>query len=447
MEHSQIPALTNRIRLERVMERLEQLAQIGSPARCAEQAGKPACGVTRLAFTEQDRLARRLVARWMDEAGLDVRISPIGNISGALERRDAETPVVMTGSHIDTVANGGKFDGALGVVAAIEVAHVFNEAGLVLSHPLEVVCFVMEESSRFKCYGFGSKIMAGLPIEPAALLAQDGEGQTLAEAICCMRSQEDGWPGDDLESGDPVEMVMACIHESRYPTGQISAFVELHVEQGSVLHALGRPIGAVTAIAAPTRLGVTLVGTQSHSGTTPMNRRRDPVVASAEVVLAVERVCKSLEGVVGTVGVIGVDPNLINVIPGQVRIGVDVRSGSLEVKSAAVNAIREEIKRIASRRKISTTIDVMADDVPQPLSEKIIGLIEEQCAVLGIESHRMASKAGHDAAQVARVAEDTGMIFVPSRDGVSHSPQEWTDEQDVLRGAQVLMLTLLRLVE
>ena len=427
--------MINGIRLERLMERLHRLAQIGTSGLN---------GVTRLAFTEGDRQARKLVVDWMREAGLDVRVSPIGNIFGRLGHTGADVPVVMSGSHIDTVVHGGKFDGVLGVVAALEVAQVLGEAGASLSCPLEVVCFVMEESSRFNIgYAFGSRVMAGQPISRKMLLTWDHDGQTLAEAIYAMRSQELG--GSKTRPGDLVGTVQAYVRQSRCPGDRIKAFVEMHIEQGPVLHRLGKPIGAVTAIAAPTRLDVTLAGTQGHSGTTPMEARKDPLVASAEVILAVESVCMSAGNVVGTVGMVEVDPNVINVVPGKVRLAIDVRSASSRAKTVAVNAIQDEIRRITSRRGISCQIDVITDEDPQPLSEEIVYLIERQCLTLGFESYRLPSGAGHDAAQVAKVVDHTGMILVPSRDGVSHNPQEWTDEQDILKGTQVLLLTLLSL--
>jgi N-carbamoyl-L-amino-acid hydrolase len=439
MRDVEVAELVNGIRLERLMERLHRLAQIGGSAQN---------GVMRLAFTGEDRRARKQVLDWMGQAGLDTRVSPIGNILGRLGRADADAPVVMTGSHIDTVVHGGRFDGVLGVVAAIEVAQVFHEAGISFSHPLEVVCFVMEESSRFNVgYAFGSRVMAGQPVGRQMLLARDHDGRTLAEAVCAMRRQELGGSKAGPEPGDPTEAVQAYIRQSRYPRDRIRAFVELHIEQGPVLHMLRKPIGAVTAIAAPTRLDVALVGTQAHSGTTPMETRKDPLVAAAEVVLAVESICRSSGSVVGTVGMIEVDPNVINVVPGRVRVAIDVRSASAPAKTAAVGAIEDEIRRITHRRGICCEIDVIADEAPQPLSEEIVCLIEKQCLTLGIESHRLASGAGHDAAQVAKAVDRTGMIFVPSRDGISHSPQEWTDEGDILRGTQVLLLTLLSLVQ
>ncbi|UCC63642.1 MAG: Zn-dependent hydrolase [Anaerolineae bacterium] len=428
--------LIEKVRPERMMKHLDQLAQIGRTIRG---------GITRLAFTQEDRLARALVIDWMHQAGLEVRTSPIGNIFGRLGSPELDLPVVMTGSHIDTVIDGGRFDGALGVVAAIEVAHVLNENSVSLSRPLEVVCFVMEESSRFSTgYAFGSKVMTGQIIDDETLLAQDRTGQTLAEAIYAMRSRELGIE-QALMPSDSVETAKTYIGGSRYPPQRIQTFIELHVEQGPILHTLGKPIGAVTAIAAPTRLAVTLLGQQNHSGTTPMRLRKDALAAAAEAILAVERICRSSEGVVGTVGRVEVAPNAVNVIPGKVWMVIDVRSVSAGAKADAADAIRAEIGRIATVRDVAYQLDTITDETPQPLSDKIVSLIEKNCQAMGIECHRLASGAGHDAAQLAQTVADTGMIFVPSRDGISHDPQEWTDKRDILTGAQVLLLTLLDL--
>jgi len=430
-------ALVKEIRPERLIKRLNQLAQIGKSAQG---------GVTRLAFTQEDRRARELIRDWMAEAGLDVWTSPIGNIFGRLGKKNWDVPIVMTGSHIDAVVDGGKLDGVLGVVAAIEAAQVIHQAGISLPRPLEVVCFVMEESSRFNVgYAFGSKVMSGQPVSREMLLARDKDDQTLAEAIYTMRSQENTRTQPTQSS--LIETVKTYVNESRYPRNRIKAFVELHVEQGPILHALGKPIGAVTAIAAPTRLSVTLEGKQNHSGSTPMAFRKDSLAAAAKAILAVEKICRSSENVVGTVGRIKVEPDVINVIPGKTQMFIDVRSVSDEAKTEVVNSIRQEIKRIADRRGIFYEIDTITNETPQPLSAKIASLIEKHCQTLGIEYHRLTSGAGHDAAQVAKIAQDTGMIFVPSRDGVSHNPKEWTDEKDILKGTQILLLTLLDLAQ
>lgn len=418
------------------MQRLDQLSRIG-------KSGQD--GITRLAFTDLDNQARVLIMKWMHEAGLSIRISPIGNIIGRLKGQRDDVPVVMTGSHIDTVVAAGALDGTLGVIAAIEVAQVLNEAHLALSHPLEIVCFVMEESVQFGTYAFGSKVMTGQHISDDMLLTQNESGKTLAGAIYEARSKENE---HIMEACDPVEILKTVrnyIEVSREPMDCIKAFVELHIEQGPVLYTLGKSIGAVTSTAAPTRLKVTFSGVQNHSGTTPMVYRKDALTAAAEVILVVEHVCQASKDVVGTVGVIKAEPNTMTTIPGKAYIVIDIRSSSSASKAQVVKSIQNEIELIARRRGIGYEIKVLTDEVPQPFSETILNLIEKNSLKLGIEAYRLPSGAGHDAAQMAREIRNTGMIFVPSRDGISHDPQEWTNEQDILKGAQVLLLTLLDL--
>lgn len=421
----------------RMMERLDQLAQFGR---------SPQGGVTRLAFSEEDRQARKLIVEWMARAGLEIQASPVGNIIGRTGSNRQDGPVVMTGSHLDSVVRGGQFDGALGVVAAIEAAHVLHESGVSLPCPLEVICFVMEESSRFEGgYAFGSRVMTGQPIGEEALLARDRAGKTLAEAIYELRGKEGG-AGEEAQPLEGIlDTVKGYVASSRYPMSNIKAFVELHIEQGPTLYATGKPVAAVTAIAAPTRFRVDLVGQQGHTGTTAMGLRKDALVAAAEVILAVERMCRSVENVVGTASVIEVDPNIINSIPGKARLSVDIRSTSAEAKKEMVRVIHEEIGRIANSRGVQCAIDTWIEDSPQPLSERVTSTIEQSCQALGIEPVRLPSGAGHDAAQVAKFVADVGMIFVPSRDGISHAQGEWTDEQDIAKGTRVLLLTLLDL--
>ncbi|HEY7020938.1 MAG TPA: Zn-dependent hydrolase [Ktedonobacterales bacterium] len=427
------------IQIDRISKRLDLLAQIG---------GSPERGITRLAFTEEDSQARDLVANWMREAGLTVSSSPIGNIIGRLEGAEPSAKVVMAGSHIDTVYSAGRFDGTLGTIAALEAIQVISESHAKLRHPLETVCFMMEESARFGVgYAFGSKVMIGQPISDEALLARDRTGKTLARAIYETRQREVGNLPKMGGTRQLVSFAQSLIGESRYPVKRIKAFVELHIEQGPILEARGVSVGAVTAIAAPTRLRVTLTGVQNHSGTTPMALRHDALATAAEIILAVERIAKATDDVVGTVGIIEAEPNSMTAIPGRVRITIDLRSTNGESKMKANRAIQEEIQRITNWREVEYQIDVLTDELPQPLAEHIAQLIEENSLRLGITSMRLPSGAGHDAAQLAKVVPETGMIFVPSRSGISHNPQEWINESEILKGTQVLLSTLLDLAE
>jgi hydantoinase/carbamoylase family amidase len=420
-----------------MLQRLDMLAQIG-----ASEAG----GITRLAFTPEDSHARALVVGWMREAGLDVRISPIGNIVGRLDGTESDAPAVMTGSHVDTVISAGKFDGTLGVISSLEAVQAITAAGIRPRHPLEVVCFVMEESARFSVgYAFGSKVMVGKHISDEMLLAEDLQGKRLAEEIYANRAPELGHGRKPRSTQSLIETVRGWIAASRAPMERVKAFLELHIEQGPILESLGLPIGIVSAIAAPTRARVIFHGEQNHSGTTPMTHRRDALTAAAEVILAVERICSQAQNVVGTVGVIEAKPNIMTAIPGEVQIALDIRSTSASDKAQVVDTIREEIAHITGQRDIAFEFTLLADEIPQPLSERIAGVIAQSCQALGIKPHNMVSGAGHDAAQIATAVADTGMIFVPSRHGISHDPREWTAEEHIQQGAQVLALSLLNL--
>lgn len=432
---SKYSLLIDQVDIDRIMRHIEELGHIGKTENG---------GVTRLAFTEEDRKGRELIIDWMEQAGLHVRVSPIGNITGRLDGKKPNSPVVMTGSHIDTVINGGKFDGAVGVITAIEVARVLWKNRIKLECPLEVACFVMEESARFNNgYGFGSQVMTGQPISDDMLNMRGGGGKTMALAIQEMK-------GTDLR--DKEVEVQALLQtgkdiEASRMHQPIRAFVELHIEQGPILESLEKPIGIPTAVAAPTRLRVRFLGKQGHSGTTPMDSRRDALAAAAEAILIVEETCKqeSKNGIVGTVGVIKIEPGAINQIPGKAEIGIDIRGVELTAKRRTVEKIVQSIQRAAQKRGVECTAEKISDENPISLSARIIAEIERACFDLGINSHRMVSRAGHDAAHLAKVVDGTGMIFIPSKDGISHQPNEWTSKEDILLGAQVLLLTLIRL--
>lgn len=428
--------LLGHVNVARVMQRLDELAQVGRHAH----------GVTRLAFSDEDRQARAKVVAWMREAGLACRVDPIGNLIGRSPSHSPHSPAVMIGSHIDTVVNAGNFDGILGVVASIEVVHAVAASGWDFKHPLEVVCFVMEESSRFGVgYGFGSSVMTGQIAGQAMLLARDQGGKSLADALYEMRMAED--PSLAVRGAGPLETAANWIEQSCYPPNRIEAFVELHIEQGPVLDAAHKSIGVVTVIAAPTRFTVSFTGMQSHSGTTPMHLRKDALAAAAEFILAVEQVCTQSGEVVGSVGMVRVQPNVLNVIPGQADVGVDLRSASAPAKRAALDEILDQLASISARRGIATEIKVLADETPCVLSEDIILLIEKNARGLGHEHLRLPSGAGHDAAHIAKLVPNTGMLFVPSRNGISHNPQEWTDEADIRKGIEVYLLTVADLLQ
>jgi hydantoinase/carbamoylase family amidase len=409
------------------MQRLRLLASIG-----AEADG----GITRLAFTREDQQARALVQTWMEEAGLQVHSDSVGNLCGRTTTPHEQEAVVMSGSHIDTVRHAGYLDGTLGVLAAIEVAHVMHHSQHAWLRPLEVVAFAMEESSRFQSYAFGSKAMAGIQHDNSQLSRCDDKGITLAAALCDFHHRGNEHPTQQRQHAQQY------IRAAARPADSIHAFVELHIEQGPVLAAEGLGIGLVTAIAAPIRRNIHIHGMQNHSGTTPMHLRRDALTAAAEIILAVESLCASSKDVRGTVATINNQPNIINAIPGLVQLGIDLRSGNSSERERVHQALARRIKRIAKQRQIHITQQIIGQDEPATMSASLLNTMEELAKQANIAHCRLASGAGHDAASISRIAKHCGMIFVASNDGISHHPKESSKEDDISQGIQLLHATL-----
>jgi beta-ureidopropionase / N-carbamoyl-L-amino-acid hydrolase len=430
-------SILEQIDVIRVMDQLDQIGGIGRLATG---------GVTRLGFSYEDKTAREMLVRFMQAAGLEITRDPVGNIIGRLHGTQPDAPIIATGSHIDSVINAGKYDGVLGTLAGIECARIINQ-NAELNSSIEVICFVMEESSRFGAgYGFGSRVMTGYPISDDELQARDYTDKTLAMAIQDLK----GWEtGSNVNLSDPqivLDQTKNDISASKRDASRLRSFIELHIEQGPILEKARKKIGVVTGAAAPTRFKITLVGEQNHSGTTPMGLRRDALAAAADAILAVERLSKqnAEAGIVGTVGVISAYPGAINVISGRAEIDVDIRGIDVEAKTETVNAILREIEIICNRRSIDFAVRPLTNQVPITFSNEIIKTIEIVCSKLNISATRLPSGAGHDAAHMAEVT-DAGMIFVPSIGGISHDPKEETAIDDIRLGTQVLLATLLRL--
>jgi len=411
----------------RVMQRLHTLAGIGAAADG---------GITRLAFTREDLQARALVQTWMEEAGLQVYSDSVGNLCGRTITTHEQQAVVMSGSHIDTVRHAGYLDGTLGVLGAIEVAHAMNQSNLTWQRPLEVVAFAMEESSRFQCYAFGSKAMAGIQQDDALLQKCDDQGVTLAAAVCGFHHHN---RDDETQQ---LQQAREYIQTAVRPQGNIHAFVELHIEQGPILAAENIGIGLVTAIAAPIRLNITIHGMQNHSGTTPMHLRSDALAAAASLILAVESLCANSHDVRGTVATINNEPNIINAIPGVVQLGIDLRSGNSMERNSIHQALGKQIKCIAEQRHVHITQQVITQDEPVTMSASLLKHMEALANNANICHRRLASGAGHDAASISRIATHCGMIFVASKDGISHHPKESSNEADITQGIELLHATL-----
>jgi allantoate deiminase len=403
---------------DRLVHRLKSLGQAG-----ATSAG----GVTRLAYSPAYRQAEEMIRDWLTEAGLDVRADAVGNMIGRREGKAREQPCLMLASHIDSVVNGGQFDGALGVLSAIEVAHAFSEDGVLLDRTLELVVFVDEEGARWGDGLFGSRAMTG-QLPAAALDRVDRQQVSRAEAM-------KDWGLDPTRSAEAA----------RDPS-EIGAYLELHIEQGAVLESRAIPIGVVDAIAGPLFLTARLYGRADHAGATPMGElRRDALTGAAEVILAAETVARATSpNCVATVGRVEAVPGAANVIPGEVVLTLDIRDIDARARDLAEAAIRQEIDAICQRRHLTFTVEELQRTEPVTTSPVVIEAISAACARLGLQCLHLPSGAAHDAQLMTRMA-DVGMIFVRCRAGISHSPQEYVTPDDALLGAQVMYQAARRL--
>ncbi len=397
-------------RLER---RIHELGRFGA---------NPEGGVSRVAFSAADIAGREYVKSLMRDAGLDVRVDTAGNLIGRRAGADPALPVIMTGSHIDSVPNGGNYDGDVGVIGAIEVAELLRAAGIATRHSFEFVVFTDEEGGTV-----GSQAMAGR-LGPAALDMTSHSGLTIGEGIRAV-------------GGDPARIL-----DARRPPGSVAAFVELHIEQGAILDESGIDIGVVEGIVGIRWWDVTVEGVANHAGTTPMNRRRDALVTAAELTLAANRIATAMPGTqVATVGRIHAEPGAPNVIPGRVTLTLEIRDLASDKMESVFRAIEADAKRIADARGTSIRFDeVDLALTPAPTDERLRKVVESAASSLGLSHRRMASGAGHDAQDLAHVAP-MGMIFVPSKGGISHAPREFTAPADLANGADVLLRTLLAL--
>jgi N-carbamoyl-L-amino-acid hydrolase len=394
----------------RLLADLGRLAQLG-----AADSG----GVSRVAYGDADLAARDLVRAWMRDAGLAVRVDAAGNSFG---RRDGPTPSlapILIGSHTDTVPDGGRFDGALGVLAALEVARTLRDRRIELAHPLEVVDFQNEEGGLI-----GSKIVAGR-FDAAALSLVAASGYTLGDGIRRL-------------GGDP-----ARLDDARRAPGSIAAYLELHIEQGRILEEANADIGVVEGLVGIQYWEVVFEGVASHAGTTPMLGRRDALLAAARFVDAVNRVVTSIPGRhVGTVGRLAVFPGGANVIPGKAVLTLELRDLDLDVVARLFERIEREGRAIANAAGTSVTFTPGLTNEPSLTDERVQRAVTRAAESLGLRPHTMPSGAGHDAQNMATICP-SGMLFVPSVNGISHSPAEFTRDEDVVNGANVLLAAVL----
>ncbi|HOU31757.1 MAG TPA: M20 family metallo-hydrolase [Synergistaceae bacterium] len=403
---------------ERLGRRLEELGAVGRVVRGGVE------GVCRLALSEEDRRGRDLVISWMREDGLEVRVDAVGNIFALEPGREGEIPV-MAGSHIDSVDGAGKYDGCYGVLAALEALRAIRHEGGARRRPLAVGVFTNEEGVRYTPDMLGSLVHAGGMTPEEARNLRGFDGTVVGEELDRM-----GYSGD-------------------FPCGSLipAAYVELHVEQGPVLFREGTPLGVVEVVTGISWQEFEISGTANHAGTTPMEGRRDAAVAAARVILFVRDLAREMGGAArATVGMLRLEPGGVNVVPDRALFTVDLRHSdarALEEIEEKVAAFGEDVarqERVAVERRSLARFD------PVPFDPGVMEAIRRAVADLGMASRPMISGAGHDAQMMARICP-AAMIFVPSRDGISHNPREYTPPEDLERGARVLRRTLEILAE
>lgn len=404
---------TLRVQAERLHESLRQLAEIGAT---------PGGGVTRLALSDEDRAGRDQVKAWMTEAGLDVRVDDLGNIVGRRAGKE-DLPPILLGSHCDSVRRGGRYDGALGVLGAIEVVRTLNDHGITTRHPIEVVNWTNEEGVRF---------------EPA-MLASGAVTGVFTRDYVYDRTDPDG-----LRFEDELRRIGYLGSEANRPASP-AAYLELHIEQGPILEADGFPVGVVEGIVGITWMEVTVVGQSDHAGPSPMRLRRDALMASVQMMAQVEQMAREQDDVtVGTVGRVSVEPNGINTIPGKVVFSVDFRHPEPATLEALVERFQAKVAEIAESRGVTATVDRFWTSESTPFDPNVIAAVQEAADALGVATRRIWSGAGHDAKYLADVSPG-GMIFVRTQGGLSHCEQEYATPEDIEAGTNVLLHATLRL--
>ncbi|MEI2298135.1 Zn-dependent hydrolase [Ensifer sp. MJa1] len=375
-------------------------------------------GVTRLTLTEEDRGVRDWFVAECQALGCVVEIDGIGNIFATYPGEDMSLPAIAVGSHLDTQPQGGRFDGILGVLAGVEVLRTLSESSTRLRHKLTVVNWTNEEGSRFSPAMMGSGVFAGaLSLEAAHALA-DREGTTVNAALDAI-----GYRG-----------------EAKFDPATFAAYIELHIEQGPLLEASATEIGVVTGVQGVRWFDITISGTEAHAGSTPMAQRDDALVAAAEIVLAVRDIARQNPPGVGTVGFVEVGPNSRNVVPGSVRLQIDMRHPS-ETGLDQMQAALEDAVRNAG---VGTKLKHIWSKAPVVFDPAIVEAVRHSAEALGFSATDVVSGAGHDAAHIATITP-TAMIFVPSKDGLSHNEAEYTSPEECARGAEVLFQAILEL--
>lgn len=383
-------------------------------------------GRTVLTGTESNKQAREYFVKRAQNADLDVRVDEVGNIVGRWEPDgvDPNTPAVAAGSHLDSVTAGGIFDGVLGVYAALEAVRAMQAAGTTPDRPVEVVSFTEEEGGRFSDGVLGSSVATGECSVENALTLTDTDGVTLEKAL-----ERIGFRG-----------------EGKLDATAWDSWLELHVEQSTRLENAGVPAGIVTNITGTIRCHIDVIGEANHAGTTSMTDRTDALTAASELALEVESTTQNIvdtqsETAVGTVGQFDVDPDSINVIPGEVTLGIDIRDVNYGTMEYIVSSVKDRLTQLETERDVETSFERPYDIEPVSMSEHCVTTLHDAATSMGLSTLELHSGAGHDTMSVAKVT-DSGMIFAPSQGGHSHNPAEWTDWSDCAAATRLLTVGL-----
>lgn len=408
------------INKQRLEQRINELAEIGKNGES---------GVCRLTLSKEDRQGVEKVKNWMEEAGLTARIDHFGNLNGRLEGENPEAPILMLGSHIDSQPYGGRFDGVIGVLGALEVAQTMKEQNIVPKVPIEVVAFSDEEGCRFNKGLFGVRGILG-KLEEGELERTDKDGITRRQALI-----DFGCDPDQLK-------------ESVYPEGSIAAFLEMHIEQGPVLEKNNLPVGIVTGISGPLWLTVELEGFAGHAGSVPMHMRQDALVGAAKVIVALNELASADHEAptVGTVGSLSIFPDSRNIIPEKVTFTVDLRDIDINRRHRIEEGLRTRISGITAEHGLSCRISEDTNSEPRYCAKEIMDVMWDESKKIGLDTMELMSGPFHDSLAMSYVC-DYGMIFVRCKDGISHNPKEFSTFEDITLGAELLYRTAVRMAE
>jgi len=394
----------------------------------SEFGGLKGGGLTRLAFSKEDLEARKFLINLIEKNGFKLKEDAVGNIYAIYDDGcEADAKPVCVGSHIDSVPNGGFYDGTLGVMAGLEALSSIKEAGIKLKRPLWLINFCCEESSRFKTATIGSKIISGKLSQQRLHELKDEDGISLFEAMSAA-----GFKPQNLDE--------AVLKEN-----SLHAYLELHIEQGPVLERNGISVGVVSGIAAPIRFEITIQGKADHSGATPMNMRSDALLAASHIIIAANKFAKNKKTAVATVGYAHAKPGVLNVVPGEARLGVDLR----DIDKASLDELNMELRNfvdtLSRELNFSYEIRELSSDEPVKLSEHAINLLEDEAKKLGVKTLTLPSGAGHDAMNLTKLASSVGMLFIPCVDGISHNVAEAINFKDAVTATKILTNALIRL--